>query len=179
MRTHNQHYLVMIALGSDHSNILEAFTKSSRQCGANIIESKITSLGQECVFFCHFSGTWNSIAKLEAVLPDLAEQYHLAIQCKRTSPRQTFPQALPYQVQVIAQDRPGILNDLATFFRSYGILIDKMDCETHISKNNTPITHIHFLVNVPTKQHIASLRERFITYCEDRNLDALMEPLKG
>ena len=171
----NQHFLVVTALGSDQGGILEAFTKVSKQSGCNIIESKLATLGEECTLLCHLAGTWNTIAKLEANLPLLAQQFKLSIQSKRTSPKGAFT-ALPYQIQIIGQDRPGILNEVSAYFSKEGILIEKMECETYLAKNQTPMTQITFLVNIPAKRLIASLRDEFLQYCEYRNLDVLMEP---
>jgi glycine cleavage system transcriptional repressor len=80
---------------------------------------------------------------------------------------------------VIAEDRQGILNELALFFVQQGISLDQMDCETYDAKNHTTMTSISFIINIPVKQHIASIRERFMVYCEDRNLDAVIEPYKS
>ncbi|MBS0287780.1 MAG: glycine cleavage system protein R [Proteobacteria bacterium] len=178
MSVNNQHFLVVNALGSDQIGVLEAFTKTSKQCGCNILESRLTTIGEECSLLLHLSGSWNTVAKLEAALPQLAEQYGFTIHSKRTLPRKASP-ALPYQVQVIAQDRAGILNELALFFMQQGVFIDQMDCETYDAKNQTTMTSISFVVNIPAKQHIASIRERFMVYCEDRNLDAVLEPFKS
>lgn len=175
---HIQHYLVITALGSDRIGILEAFTKVSKQCGCNIIESNLSTLGKECVIHLHLAGSWNTIAKLEATLPAFAQESGFALQSKRTFPSEAS-EALAYQVQVVAQDRPGILNELALFFTQYRINIEQMECETYTIKNNTLMTNITFFIHIPAKQHLATLREKFMTYCEDRNLDALMEPYKN
>ncbi|MCS5712467.1 ACT domain-containing protein [Candidatus Berkiella aquae] len=177
MSMNNQHYLVITALGSDRLGILETFTKLSKQCGGNILESKLSTMGEECAILFHLSGTWNAIAKLEAALPSLAELHRFAIHCKRTLPKNAA-NALPYQVQVFAKDRPGILNELATFFSRQGILVDKMETETYLAKNNTTMSNIILAINIPAKLHIATIRERFMEYCEDRNLDAMLEPSK-
>lgn len=178
MSMNNQHFLVVTGLGSDKIGVLEAFTKASKQCGSNILESKLTTMGAECVFLAHLTGTWNAIAKLEATIPQLAQQFGYNIQTKRTFAR-PLENALPYHVQVVAQDRSGILNELSLFFAQQGIRVEKMECETYTAKNHTPLTSIVFLINIPAKSHVATIRERFIAYCEDRNLDAIMEPFKN
>jgi glycine cleavage system transcriptional repressor len=35
------------------------------------------------------------------------------------------------------------------------------------------------IVNVPTRIHIAALREEFLDLCDNMNLDAILEPLKA
>jgi glycine cleavage system transcriptional repressor len=34
-------------------------------------------------------------------------------------------------------------------------------------------------VNIPVRVHIATLRENFMIFCDDRNLDAIIEPYKA
>jgi len=34
-------------------------------------------------------------------------------------------------------------------------------------------------VNIPARVHIATLRENFMLFCDDRNLDAIVEPYKS
>ena len=53
-----------------------------------------------------------------------------------------------------------------------------METETYTAKNQTVMSNISLLVNIPVKKHIATLREKFIVYCEDLNLDAMIEPVK-
>jgi glycine cleavage system transcriptional repressor len=173
----NEHYLVVTALGSNHPGILEAFTKVSKQCGCNILESRLTSVGEECSLLFHLAGTWNTIAKVEATLPMVAQQYAVAIQTKRTLPKTQYS-ALPYQVQVVAQDKSGILNDLASFFAQENVSVENMESQIYVAKNQTQMTQITLLVHIPSKRSIANLREKFIVYCEDRNLDAILEPYK-
>lgn len=177
MSTKNQHFLVITALGSDRLDALEAFTKLSKQCGCNILEGKLTKMGQECGIMLYLAGTWNTIAKLEASLPPLAQQLGFIVHSKRTLLSED-PPALPYQVQVFAQDRVGILNELSTFFANEGIMIENMDCESYCAKNKTVMTNIQFLLNIPHNLHLATIRDKFMAYCEDRNLDALIEPYK-
>lgn len=171
----SQHYLVVTALGSDESGTLEAITKTSKQCGCNILESKLTLMGEECAMLFHFSGAWNTIAKLEATLPALCQQLGVSLQMKRTMPRKESP-SVPYNVQVTAHDRAGILNELAFFFLQNRINVDKLECETYTARNNSQLTSIDLTIHIPAKRSLSELRERFMVYCDERNLDAVIEP---
>ena len=37
---------------------------------------------------------------------------------------------------------------------------------------------LSMMINIPAKAHLASLRENFLMFCDDRNLDAILEPYK-
>ena len=178
MSVNNQHFLAVTLLGNDQLGLLEAFTKLGKQCSCNILESKLSSIGEECALIFHYMGSWDAIAKLEIMLPPLCQQLGLTLQMKRTSHRSQEAQTLPYQIQVNAHDRVGILNELAYFFLQNRIRIDKMECETYTSRNSSKLTNITLLVNIPVKRSLPDLRERFMTYCDERNLDAMIEPFR-
>ena len=38
---------------------------------------------------------------------------------------------------------------------------------------------VHMCLDVPADTHIATLREEFLEFCDQLNLDAVIEPLKG
>jgi glycine cleavage system transcriptional repressor len=38
---------------------------------------------------------------------------------------------------------------------------------------------VNITIGVPANIHIAMLREEFMDFCDDLNLDAMMEPVKG
>jgi glycine cleavage system transcriptional repressor len=178
MNVNNQHFLVATLLGNNQIGLLEAFTKMGKQCGCNILESKLSSVGEECALIFHYVGSWDAVAKLEIMLPTLSQQLGLTLQMKRTFTRSLEPQTLPYQIHVTAHDRVGILNELAFFFLQNRISVDKMECETYNSRNNSKLANIMFLVNIPVKRSLPDLRERFMTYCDERNLDAIIEPFR-
>ena len=38
---------------------------------------------------------------------------------------------------------------------------------------------LNMIVNIPARVHIGVLRENFMLFCDDRNLDAIIEPYKN
>jgi glycine cleavage system transcriptional repressor len=38
---------------------------------------------------------------------------------------------------------------------------------------------VQMIVNVPSKLHLAHVREEFMEFCDSRNLDAILEPVKS
>lgn len=176
MRENNQHFLVVTLLGSDQPGLLEAFTKIGKQCTCNILESKLSSVGKECTLTFHYMGSWDAIAKLEIMLPSLAQQLEVSLHMRRTAIKPIDSTALPYHIQVTAHDRVGILNEIAYFFLQNRITIDKMDCETVTTRNKNKLANISLLVNIPNKRSLSELREKFITYCDELDLDAMIEP---
>jgi len=82
-------------------------------------------------------------------------------------------------VDVVALDHPGIVYRLAEFFSSRDINIEELSTATYAAAHTgTPMFSVHMTVNVPASMHIASLREEFMDFCDELNLDAVLEPVK-
>lgn len=175
-----EHYLVISALGEDRTGIIDELAKAASEARCNIADSRMVVMGLEFAIVMMLSGTWDAIAKLEAQLPTLGRKLDLILSSKRTQLRPAQKEALPYHVHVIALDNPGIVHEIANFFASQGINIEAMETSTYAAPHTgSQMFALGMTVNVPGRVHIASLRESFMVFCDDRNLDAMIEPFKA
>ena len=173
-------YLVISALGEDHPGIVNTLSKAILEHGCNIEDSRMTVLGGEFAAILLVEGKWNTLAKVENVLPEIERQLGMTIMSKRTGERTTAANLLPYAVDVIAMDHPGIVNNLAGFFADRTINIEDITTSTYAAAHTgTPMFAVHMTVGIPADLHIAGLRDEFMDYCDGLNLDAVLEPLKG
>lgn len=168
--------LVISSIGSDQPGIVNQLAKSCAESDCNIVDSRMTVLGGEFAIIMMISGSWDSIAKLEDALPELSKQLGLTTTAKRTGKRQTS-EAFSYTVNVVALDNPGIVHEIAQFFSSQHINIDDLVTGTYSAPHTgTQMFNLNMLIQVPADTHIASLRDEFMDFCDDRNLDAVIEP---
>jgi len=173
-------YLVISALGEDHPGIVNQLSKAILDHGCNIEDSRMTVLGGEFAAMLLVEGKWNTLAKVENALPELGRQLGMSIISKRTGQRSSAANLLPYGVDVVSMDHPGIVNNLAGFFAERNINIEDMATSTYAAAHTgTPMFSVHMTVGIPADIHIAALREEFMDYCDGLNLDAVLEPLKG
>lgn len=173
-------YLVLSALGEDHPGIVDILSKTILEHGCNIEDSRMTVLGGEFAAILLVQGKWNTLAKIENALPELEQRLGMTIISKRTGERAAGADLLPYAVDVIAMDHPGIVNNLAGFFSERGINIEDLTTSTYAAAHTgTPMFAVHITIGIPVDIHIATLREEFTDYCDELNLDAVLEPLKG
>lgn len=173
-------YLVISALGEDHPGIVNALSKAILEHGCNIEDSRMTVLGGEFAAILLVEGKWNTLAKVENALPEIERQLGMTIISKRTGERTSGANLLPYAVDVIAMDHPGIVNNLAGFFAERNINIEDISTSTYAAAHTgTPMFAVHMTVGIPADLHIAALRDEFMDYCDGLNLDAVLEPLKG
>jgi glycine cleavage system transcriptional repressor len=173
-------HLVLAALGADQTGIVDEIARTASEAKCNIADSRMVVMGQEFSIIMMLSGTWDAIAKFEAQVPALEKRLHLAIITKRTEQRQPQRESMPYKVDVIALDNPGIVHEIANFFAIQGINIESLETSTYAAPHTgSPMFALNMTVNIPARAHLASLREGFLLFCDDRNLDAILEPYKN
>jgi glycine cleavage system transcriptional repressor len=180
MHTPAKQHLVISALGHDRPGIVKNLTHPISESGSNILDSRMTILGGEFAILMMVEGSWDTIAKLEAQLPALGEKLELTITAKRTTSQQPQVNAIPYQVNVVALDHPGIVNQLADFFSMRNINIQDLFTDSYNAPHTgTPMFTATLIVNIPGDIAISRLREEFFYFCDGLNLDGILEPAKG
>lgn len=180
MKPDAEHCLVLSVLGADRIGLIDDITSLANDCRCSIADARMAVMGQEFAMVMMLTGTWDAVAKVEVQLPALARRLKLDITTHRTEPRPAQRDAIPYSVHVVALDGPGIVSDIANFFASQGINIEAMECNTYLAAHTGSVMFaMSMTVNLPARVHIATMRENFMLFCDDRNLDAIIEPFKA
>ncbi len=173
-------HLAVSAIGSDRTGMVHELTRVISESGGNISESRMASLGTEFAMLLLVSGNWHALAKLETELKRLAETSNLSIHLKRTEPRTPRTDMLPYSIDVVCLDQSGIVSGLSGFFATRGIDIAEVSTRSYpAAHTGAPMFAVQMIVNVPSRIHVAHLREEFMEFCDSLNLDAILEPVKS
>ncbi|MHB8696614.1 MAG: glycine cleavage system transcriptional repressor [Sulfuricaulis sp.] len=173
-------YFVISALGSDRPGIVNQLSKTILECGCNIEDSRQTVLGGECAVILMVSGHWGAITRLERQLPVVEKKLALTLLSRHTEPRAGAKDMVPYTVDVVAMDHPGIVHDIADFFAGREINIEEMSTWTYpAAHTGTPMFSLNMTVSIPASIHIGRLRDEFTVFCDNLNLDALLEPARN
>lgn len=177
---HMSKHLVITAVGDDRPGIVNDLTRHILDSGCNISDSRMTILGGEFALMLLLSGNWNSIAKIEETLPRVADKLGLTLSLKRTEPRARRGNLLSYHVDALAIDQPGLVHRVADFFSSRGINIETLNTDSYnAAHTGTPMFAISMTVNIPADQSIAQIREQYLDFCDNLNMDGMMEPVRG
>ena len=173
-------YLIISALGNDRPGLISKLTDTITQSGCNIEDSRMSILAGAFALIMQVSGKWSNLAKLESSLEILGQRTELTITTKRTEGRSLSASEIPYLVEVITMDQPGIVHQVTDFFSSRGINIHDMQSSCHpAAHTGTPMFTLAMTIEVPGKTHITGLREQFMEFADSMNLDAIIEPLKN
>lgn len=175
-----QNYLVVSVLGADRPGIANQLSTLASEHNCNIVDSRMAVLGGEFAVIMMLEGSWSSIAKFENAISTLEQKHGLLTLVKRTEMPKNKSNLMPYGIQVVALDTPGIIKEISTFFSNRSINIENLQTDTYKAPHTAaPMLVINMTVNISISMHIADLREDFTIFCDDLNLDATMEPLKG
>jgi len=173
-------FLVMSVLAEDRPGILTDIARAVKECGCNMVESRMTVLGGEFTMLLLVSGNWNTITKLENQLPKLEKRHTITLSARRTTEREARRNLVPYAIDAVCLDQPGIIFNLANFFAERNIGIADLVTRGYPAVHTgAPMFSVQMAVNIPAELHIGSLREEFMEFCDRLNLDAIMEPIKN
>ena len=172
----NSKQLVISAIGSDRPGIVNELSQLIVQNNGNIDDSRMTVLGGEFAIILLISAAVGELDKIEQILNQQAASLKLNIISKRTTDDALPEKRMPYIVEVLAMDNPGIVYKLADFFSSQNINIQSMQTDRYPAPHTgTQMFAIEMVIAVPQTIIINDLRDDFLDLCEDMNLDASIE----
>ena len=173
-------FLAISAIGKDRPGLAHDVVRAITDCGGSISESRMLQLGGEFAMQLLVCGNWHSVARVESELARLAENAGLALNLRRTEPRSLREDHIPYSIDVIGPDHAGIVAGLAGFLTAREIQIAEVASRSYAAAQTGAVMFaVQMMINVPSRQPIAGLREDFMEYCDSQNLDAILEPLKN
>lgn len=171
--------LAITAIGADRTGLVRDLSQAVSKAGGSILQSRMTTLGQEFAMLVLVSANWHTIKKVNEALSELHENSDLTITTRETEPRPKPAPAAPYNVDIVAIDQEGIVAGLAAFFAAREIEIADLNTRQYnAAHTGAAMFSVQMAINVPAAIHLAALREEFHEFCEEQNLDAIIEPIQ-
>jgi len=172
--------LVITVAGEDRSDLIAELTRVVKDSKCHILESRMTELGAEFAAHLLVEGAWNHIVKLENALEAMASRMRLKVATLRGSDTPAKEEeVIPYGVDIFAGDRLENIHELAAFFSARNIkILDLSTSRYPAPYTNTPLFLARMIVKIPLHVRIVSLRDEFLDFCDQQNLDAIIEPVK-
>lgn len=174
-----QTYIVVSLTGPDRAGIAFECARLADEAGCQVKDSRMAVLGGEFCAQMLISGNWNAIAKLESSLPRLARDLDLELSVRRTELRTDTDQLIPYGVEVLSLERPGVIREVTEFFAVRQINVEDLYTTCYAAMHTqAPMYSLHMTVGVPADIPIATLRNEFLEMCDELNLDAVLTAFK-
>jgi len=171
--------IAITAIGPDRTGLVHDVSKAINGAGGSILQSRMTTLGQEFAMLVLVSANWHAINKVKESLEEIEKRADLTISIRETAERGKRPPAAPYNVDIVAMDQEGIVAGLANFFATRDIEIADLNTRQYnAAHTGAAMFAVQMAINVPASTHLATLREEFHEFCEEQNLDAIIEPIQ-
>ncbi len=171
--------LVITALGEDRPGIVGALSEALTARGLNIEDSRMSVLGGEFALIMLLRGEAAAVESLLGSVAELEAALQMKLLLKPTEARPASVSQVPCEVEVVAIDHPGIVQDITGFFSRRHINIVKMDTRCYpAAHTGATMFALDMTIGVPADQSIAGLRESFAALCDELNLDASLNVAK-
>jgi glycine cleavage system transcriptional repressor len=171
--------LAVSFLAQQQPELLGRLLHTIADAGCRIQECHSSLMGNRLGGHLLATGDWHQIARLENALKTLAPEPELLIQLSRTESWEPEQTHLPYTIEVYAYEHDTILQELSTFLSTRNILLTQINTNRNrAAKITTELFCINLKIGIPAATRIINLREEFLDFCDDINIDAILEPIK-
>ncbi len=171
--------LAITVLGKRQSQYIEPILAAVSRCKCSVAEIRSTDLAESTAAYLLIEGNWNHIAKLENLLETLQKQLKIHIHKARQEKTGTPKSGLPYTLEAMSLDQNDIILSIVTFLAERNIAIEEIKGYRYPAPYiQTPVFSTQLIIIIPSEQRLLQLREDFLDFCDQLNLDAILEPIK-
>ena len=174
-----QNYLIVNAFADNTNENIQKFSRLAKSSICEVIDCQLKVMGHFFSSIFLFSGSWDAIAKIEDNLDKLQKEENISIQKTRTEIDELKSDCIAYGVDIIGPDQTNIVFDIVDFMVDSNLIIKNVVSNTYKTSNTgTKMFELHISAYIPLSSSIATIRSEFIEFCDQFNLDIIMEPLK-
>ena len=172
-------YAVITAIGPDTVGIMDRLAEAAASSGANIEETRASILGGEFAVIMLVTGSKGIAGSLGATLKAAGDSMGLAITVKQTK-GPAKPEGLPYVIESISLDTPGIVRAISGVLRSRGINIEDLESSVLAAPlSGSPMFSMRIGINITPGIRLTALKEDLSSIAAQHDLDIEIRPLKA
>lgn len=149
--------LVMTVIGPDRTGLVESIARTVAEHGGNWLESRMCRLGGE------FAGLIRVVVPDEQKRPLIAALEKIAdltIVVRSETPPQSAKQAVLVTLEVVGQDRPGIVREMTRALSAQGINVEELVTEcVSAPMSGEPLFQAHAQILVTGEITLESLQQ--------------------
>jgi len=171
--------LTITALGKQSTHFIAEILAAITSCECNVLELRSSHLAQSTASYLLIDGNWNHIAKLESILESLQKNLEIQITTLRPELDQKECEGIPYSLETISLDHNDVIENITSFLLGHRICIEEINASCYQAPYiQTTIFSTKFILLVPGEVRLLALREEFLDFCDNLNIDAIIEPIK-
>jgi glycine cleavage system transcriptional repressor len=171
--------LAITALGQHQINFIAELLPAIRDCKCTVLEIRSSRLAQAVGAYLLVQGNWNQIAKLENTLDNLQRRMEVKIHVLRPEEKDRSAEFVPYSLETISVDKDSVIESVTSFLLDRGIEVEELAGSSYPAPYaQTPMFSSKYVILIPQHLNLLSLREEFLDFCDQLNIDAILEPIK-
>ncbi len=173
--------LAITVLGINQTNFIGEILPVVRDCNCNILEIRSSQLGQSTAAYLLIQGNWNQIAKVENTLDSIQKRIEIKIHTLRPDQKDKDKNkdCIPYSLETISLDKESIVESITSFLFDRDVAIEEITGSSYQAAYiQSAVFSTKFIILVPSSLSLLSLREEFLDFCDQLNIDAILEPVK-
>jgi glycine cleavage system transcriptional repressor len=171
--------LAITVLGHNRNYFITEILSTIRDCKCSIVEIRFSRLEQTDAAYLLIQGNWNQIAKFESVMETVEKRLEIKIHMLRPEREHKEKDFLPYSLETLSIDRDNIIESVSAFLTVRGIEVEEISGSSYQAPYiSTSVFATKFIVLIPPEIRLLPLREEFLDFCDQLNIDAILEPIK-
>lgn len=165
-------YAVLSTIGPDRKGMADDIANIAIEFNCNIEDSKMSVLGGEFAVIMLISGDEKSINEMISKAEELGKRFDMKIDIKETSAPHKVQQGLPYLLESISMDTPGIVHAITHYLRELSINIEDLETDKSAAPlSGTPMFHMRARIIIPSSVNLADFRDNLSEIEHEKNLD--------
>jgi glycine cleavage system transcriptional repressor len=168
---------VITVVGPDSMGIMETIAGAVAELGANIEETRATILGGDFAVIMLVSGNAGSGSKIKELLPRSLEGRGMTVLVRSTQVQRPS-RGIPYMIESISLDTPGIVRAATSVLLAQGINIENLESSVAAAPlTGSPMFRMRIVVTLTPGSRLATLKDALSKIAEAHDLDIAIRPL--
>jgi len=170
-------YSVITVVGPDSMGIMGTIASSVAELGGNIEETRASILGGDFAVIMLVSGDTGSTAKLKESLPSALAHKGMTVLVRSTI-LPSHIAGIPYVIESISLDTPGIVRAVTSVLLTQGINIENLESTVSAAPlSGSPMFRMRISINLAPGSRLLTLKEELARAAEAHDLDITIRPL--
>ena len=166
-----QHRLVMTIIGPDRPGLVDSVASLVAEHGGNWLESRMSRLGGQFAGILRVEVPEEQHQSLASSLEALKSR-GLTVIVHPDRPAQTPTGAQLTLLEIMGQDRPGIVREISHALASYGVNVEELHTEcASAAMSGESIFKARAKLSIPDSCNVAEVRRRLERVAEDLIVD--------
>jgi glycine cleavage system regulatory protein len=171
-----QTYMLISFIADDRPGLVQSLSEAVAAHEGNWLESRMSNLAGKFAGIVNVAVPQQRVAELETALGDLAE-LGLTLRLEASRPGVAVVPHAPYRLDIVGQDRPGIVHEFAAALANRHINVTELRSDiTSAPMSASPLFTASVGIDVPAHIDLDELRERLEAIADELTIDYSLVP---